>query len=117
LYSSDRFQKPNPFSPDVAVDISDVFKQKIYAMAAHESQYFEWLPWTSGLGEVPEGEQERLDWLAKVRYGSISEEEKKSLRNGMETDATNVESFEICEYGRRPSDEEIRQLFPMLGKK
>lgn len=117
LYSSDRFQKPNPFSPDITVDISDVFKQKIYAMAAHESQYFEWLPWTSGrLDEVPEGDQERLEWLAKVRYGSISEAEKKSLQKWYgNTNATNVESFEICEYGRRPSDEEIRRLFPMLG--
>ncbi|MBR9998243.1 MAG: PIG-L family deacetylase [Cyclobacteriaceae bacterium] len=117
LYSSDRFQKPNPFSPDIVVDISDVFKQKIYAMAAHESQYFDWLPWTAGrLGEVPEGEQERLDWLAEVRYGNISEEEKTSLTKWYgNINATNVESFEICEYGRRPSDEEIRMLFPMLG--
>ena len=118
LYSSDRFQKPNPFTPDITVDISDVFRQKIYAMSAHVSQYFEWLPWTNGrLDEVPEGEQERLDWLAKVRYGSIGAEEKKSLQKWYgNTDATNVESFEICEYGRRPSDEDILKLFPMLGK-
>ena len=25
-----------------------------------------------------------------------------------------AEAFEICEYGRHPSDAEIRQLFPML---
>jgi hypothetical protein len=28
---------------------------------------------------------------------------------------TDAEAFEICEYGRRPGDEEIRKLFPMLG--
>jgi hypothetical protein len=27
-----------------------------------------------------------------------------------------AETFEIGEYGRRPSDEEIKRLFPMLGK-
>jgi hypothetical protein len=27
-----------------------------------------------------------------------------------------AESFEICEYGSRPSDEDIKRLFPMLGK-
>lgn len=27
-----------------------------------------------------------------------------------------VEAFEICEYGAQPYDEEIRRLFPMLGK-
>jgi hypothetical protein len=26
-----------------------------------------------------------------------------------------VEGFEIAEYGRQPSEEEIRRLFPMLG--
>ncbi len=39
LFAQDRFQKPNPFSPDISVDISDVYKQKIYAVAAHESQF------------------------------------------------------------------------------
>ena len=29
---------------------------------------------------------------------------------------TVAEAFEISEYGRIPNDEEIRQLFPMLGK-
>jgi len=26
-----------------------------------------------------------------------------------------AEAFEICEFGRRPNDEEIRKFFPMLG--
>ena len=29
---------------------------------------------------------------------------------------TQAEAFEICEYGRRPSDEEIRKLFPMISE-
>jgi hypothetical protein len=28
-----------------------------------------------------------------------------------------AEAFEICEYGRQPSDEELRKLFPMLPEK
>jgi LmbE family N-acetylglucosaminyl deacetylase len=35
LYSQDRFQKPSPFRADIAVDISDVYDQKIYALDAH----------------------------------------------------------------------------------
>ena len=120
LYAQDRFQKPNPFSPDIAVDISDVFKQKIYAMSAHESQYFEWLPWAGGkLEEVPEGTEARLNWLAKERYGSINDEVRESLIKWYGSEraekVTNAEAFEICEYGKRPSEEEIRILFPMLG--
>ena len=29
---------------------------------------------------------------------------------------TDAESFEICEYGKQPTQEEIKALFPMLGK-
>jgi len=120
LYAQDRFQKPNPFTPDIAVDVSDVFEQKIYAMSAHESQYFEWLPWAGRrLDEVPEDDDERLKWLAKVRYGSISDAVRESLIKWYGAEkaktVTNAEAFEICEYGRRPSEEEIRQFFPMLG--
>jgi LmbE family N-acetylglucosaminyl deacetylase len=121
LYAQDRFQKPNPFEPDITVDITDVYDQKIYGMAAHESQFFEWLPWTSGrLDEVPEIEKTRLEWLAGLRKPQISEEMRQSLEKwyGEEkaADVKVAESFEICEYGRRPSDEEIRRLFPMLGE-
>jgi len=121
LYTEDGFQKPTPFEPDIAVDITDVYDQKVYAMAAHESQFFEWLPWTSGkLDEVPKGEAERLKWLAEQRKPRIDEKEKQSLIKWYgEEKAANTkyaEAFEICEYGRRPSDEEIRELFPMFGK-
>jgi len=121
LYTEDGFQKPTPFEPDIAVDITSVFDQKIYAMAAHESQFFEWLPWTSGkLDQVPKTNEERLKWLAEWRNPNINDKTKQSLIKwyGIEkaSQAKYAEAFEICEYGRRPSDEEIRKLFPMLGK-
>jgi len=121
LYAQDRFQKPYPFEPDITVDITDVYDQKIYGMAAHESQFFEWLPWTSGrLDEVPETEEARLKWLAGLRKPRITKGMRESLVKwyGEEKagDVKVVEAFEICEYGRRPSNEEIRKLFPMLGE-
>lgn len=36
LYSSDRFQKPYPFVPDIAIAIDDVFEQKVDALMALE---------------------------------------------------------------------------------
>ena len=119
LYTEDRFQKPTPFQPDIAVDITDVFDQKIYAMAAHESQFFEWLPWTSGkLEQVPKTEEARLKWLSEWRNPGINATTRQSLikwYGQQKTDSAKyAEAFEICEYGRRPSDEEIRKLFPML---
>jgi LmbE family N-acetylglucosaminyl deacetylase len=119
LFTQDGFQKPYPFQPDITVDITSVFDQKIYAMAAHESQFFEWLPWTNGtLENVPKSEKERLEWLAKWRNSEINPTVKNSLAKwyGIEKagKVKNAEAFEICEFGRRPNDEEIRKLFPMI---
>jgi hypothetical protein len=32
------------------------------------------------------------------------------------TRVKNAEAFEICEYGTQPNEDEIKRLFPMLGK-
>ncbi len=117
LYLQDRFQKPYPFEPDIAIDISDVIDQKIYAMSAHESQFFEWLPWISSQ-EVPKDNDERIAWLKSQRIRPITPAVRESLIKwyGKEhgESISIAEAFEICEYGRRPSDEEIKELFPML---
>jgi LmbE family N-acetylglucosaminyl deacetylase len=118
LYSHDGFKKPYPFEPDIAVNIDAVYDQKIYAMSAHESQFFEWLPWTMGaLDKVPESKQERLDQLSQWRINTPNEKTLECLKKwyGSEaSDVENAEGFEICEYGKQPSDEEIKRLFPML---
>ncbi len=119
LFTQDGFQKPYPFQPDIAVDITSVFDQKIFAMAAHKSQFFEWLPWTNGtLDQVPSTEKERLDWLAKWRTQEIPANIRQSLEKwyGVSKASTvkQAEAFEICEFGRRPTDEDIRKLFPMI---
>lgn len=121
LYAQDRFQKPYPFQPDIAIDISDVYEQKVYGFAAHESQFFEWLPWLSDkLASIPEDEKDRFEWLKLERNKSVSPTVRESLikwygeKKG--NSVTVAEAFEICEYGRYPDDAEIRQLFPMLEK-
>lgn len=121
VYFQDNFQRPNPFRPDIAIDITSVFDQKIHAMDAHESQFYEWLPWIGGyLNEVPKDKAERKKWLAGNRYGRITPAVKASLEKWYGAAAANVknaEAFEICEYGTQPSDDDIRRLFPMLRKK
>lgn len=120
LFAEDRFQKPNPFEPDIAVIIDEVFDQKIYGMAAHESQYFEWLPWTSGnLDNVPRDEKSRLELLAKWRTFAPNASVRKCLKKWYGEEAATAkhsEAFEICEYGKQPNEEEILRLFPMLKK-
>ena len=121
LYYQDHFQRPNPFRPDVAVDITSVYDKKVSGLDAHESQMYEWLPWIGHyLDQVPKDKNERIQWLAKQRAGTITPEIKTSLEKWYGKDkAAQVkyaEAFEICEYGTQPNDEEIKRLFPMLGK-
>jgi LmbE family N-acetylglucosaminyl deacetylase len=119
MYHQDHFQKPAPFRVDIAVDITDTWEKKLAALDAHVSQVYEWLPWVDGrLEEVPKDAAERKKWLAKVRGGGPNEAVRQALAKwyGPERAAKVqvAEAFELCEYGRRPSEADLRQLFPMV---
>ena len=121
MYFEDRFQKPAPFRPDVAISIDEVFDQKISALASHVSQVYEWLPWVDGkLESVPKDDAARLEWLKKNNMRSITPAVRAALEKwyGPERAAQikAAEAFEVCEYGSRPTEDDLRRLFPMLGK-
>jgi LmbE family N-acetylglucosaminyl deacetylase len=124
LYLQDPFQKPYPFQPDIAVDITSTLNKKMDALDAHESQFYQWLPWIEGdLANVPSDKFKRLDYLKKIwsGKGTITPEIRKSLIKWYGAKAGKsfeyAEAFEICEYGKQPTDEEIMELFPMLNPK
>lgn len=119
LYSQDGFQRPNPFRPDVAVAIDSVVEKKIHALDAHVSQVYEWLPWVEGvLDTVPKEPAARLAWLRQQRSGRpLAEDVRAALRKwyGPRAEAVkDAEAFEVCEYGRRPSEADLRRLFPFF---
>lgn len=124
LYMQDRFQKPYPFEPDIVVAIDETIEQKIDALDAHVSQMYEWGPWTNGgdasVAMVPKDPEGRRAWLAermKRNPGQMSDERRSSLKKWYGSDADSVkytEGFEIAEYGYQPTDDEIRNFFPML---
>jgi LmbE family N-acetylglucosaminyl deacetylase len=121
LYFEDHFQRPNPFRPDISIDIDSVFDKKVSALDAHVSQVYEWLPWVDHkLNEVPKDVVERKKWLAAHSAPPINPAVRKALEKwyGAEKGARVkvAESFELCEYGRQPTDDELRRLFPMLGQ-
>src|SRR5262249_39669789 len=121
-YSEDDFRKPNPFKPDVVVPIDPVFDQKVTAIDAIESQFYEWNPWLAGyLDEVPKGRAERLNWLEgrlAKRYGATAEKYRGKLvellgdSRGRAVKA--AEAFEVCEYGAQPTRERLLELFPFF---
>ncbi|CAG5069214.1 hypothetical protein DYBT9623_01950 [Dyadobacter sp. CECT 9623] len=123
LYFRDRFQRPNPFRPDIAIDITNILAKKVDGLDAHVSQFYEWLPWTNqDLANVPKDVVERKKWLlnAMEKRSAVNPEIKVSLEKwyGAQKakDIKYVEVFEICEYGKQPDEAEIKRLFPMLPR-
>jgi LmbE family N-acetylglucosaminyl deacetylase len=121
LYMQDRFQRPYPFQNDIVVGIDKVIDKKIDGLDAHVSQMYEWLPWVAGtLDQVPESAADRRAWLAQrwVRP-NVTDSHRPALEKfygpNVARQIQYVEGFEIAEYGRQPSEAEIRRLFPMLG--
>ncbi len=119
LYFQDNFKKPNPFQPDIAVDITPVIAKKLAGLDAHQSQFYEWLPWIGNYeSEVPKDPAKYKEWLLQKRVAKPNPEVQKSLVKWYgPTRAAKVlyaEAFEICEYGSQPTEAELRNLFPML---
>ena len=123
LFSSDGFQKPYPFQADIAVSIDDVFEQKLDAIHELASQIYE--GGASGSEEFVRGvppasdDAGRRAWLKEKWSGRQSSEAQKyreALAQWYGEDKGKAvkyaEAFEICEYGRKPTVEEIRKLFP-----
>jgi LmbE family N-acetylglucosaminyl deacetylase len=122
MYFQDGFQKPNAFSPDIAVSIDDVIEKKIDMMDAHVSQMYEWLPWVDGtLDKVPKDAAARRRWLRETRAAAPTAAVRAALvkwyGSAQGNAARHAEAFEICEYGARPDEATIRKLFPFLPRK
>ena len=126
LYFYDRFTRPYAFQADVAVSIDDVFDEKIHALDALESQVYE----GGALGSPdtlrkrhandPVKRKELLKERWSERHGAATRRFRDTLvewyREEKGKAIKHAEVFEICEYGRQPSREELRELFPFFGR-
>jgi N-acetylglucosamine malate deacetylase 1 len=128
LYSSDRFQAPYPFRGDIVVAVDEVFDRKLDAIHELTSQAYElgadgnaerysavppesdvparkaWLRKRWSARQADEAEKYRARLKLETRYGAEKGDKVKF-----------AEAFEICEYGRQPNEDEIRQLFPFFN--
>lgn len=126
LYSSDGFKKPYSFNADVAVSVDDVFETKLAAIHELPSQAYE--GGANGSEEhvskvPPESDVAgRKAWLQKgwsnrqsaeanrfrdVLIALYGEERGKAVKY--------AETFEVCEYGSRPSEADLKKLFPFFN--
>lgn len=121
VYFQDGFQKPSPFSPDIAVSIDDVIEKKYDMLDAHESQFYEWLAWHAGnLDKVPKDRKARREWLKTQRRYEPTPAVRQALVKWYGAEAAAKvkysEAFEVCEYGSRPNEADLRRLFPFFTK-
>ena len=123
LYFPDRFQKPNPFEPDIVVAIDDVVDKKLNALVELESQFVEGCV-SGNESMIPKNEAERAAAHDNVRERfrrrfEVTDNKYRAKLTELygEKKAKSVkyaEAFEVCEYGRRPSAAELKKLFPFF---
>jgi LmbE family N-acetylglucosaminyl deacetylase len=123
MYYTDRFQKPQPSKPDIAVVLDPVMDRFLDALLIIESQFIE------GGAEgnpslVPKNETERKARFAEVRkrmadrYANLAKRYRNVLVDWYGKDkgekAQYALAYEVCEYGRQPSRDELKRLFPFV---
>lgn len=115
LLMSDFFSQPLKFKASLAVNVDDVYDEKITAIHCHASQVYEWLPWIDGRSPAPEDEAGRLEFLKgwmSPRDARAADDARECLVEiyGAEkgTAIKHAETYEISEYGRQVSAEELR---------
>jgi LmbE family N-acetylglucosaminyl deacetylase len=125
LFYQDRFQKPNPFAADIVVGIDSVIDKKVEAAVALASQTLEggcngnerYYPANDPAKRKAREKEVRQRFYG--RFASTANRFRKELADWYGQDRAekikHAEAFEICEYGRRPSEEEIRKLFPFFS--
>ncbi len=123
FYYPDRFQKPNPFQPDVIISIDSVMEKKLDALAIMESQFYE--GGANGYPELmPSDPEKQKQRKQEVREGFARRNQGVATRfRAKLTDwypaaqaekIKHAEAFELCEYGAQPNKAELKKLFPFF---
>ena len=120
LYYSDAFRKPYPFDPTLVVGIDATAEKKWACISAMPSQFGDRASWqASTRPDVPQADDAREAFLlegVKQRGIAVADQYRQRLTElwGAEAAAgvEYAEAFELSEYGRQPTMEELKALFP-----
>jgi len=121
LYYSDAFQDPKPFNPTIVVGIDEVADKKWRCVSAMPSQFGDKDSWQGRtLTNVPDGDREREAYLldiVKKRNEDVANQYRDRLIALYGREAGQkvkyAEAFQLTQYGRQVSVEELKRLFPM----
>jgi LmbE family N-acetylglucosaminyl deacetylase len=120
MYYSDGFVDPKPFEPSVVVGIDEVADKKWKCVSAMPSQFGDKDSWQGRtLPNVPAGDREREAYLlelVKKRNVAVAEQYRQQLvaLYGKERGQAfkYAEAFQLGQYGRQPSPDELKRMFP-----
>lgn len=120
LYYSDAFLKPYPFEPTIVVGIDNVAQKKWDCVSAMPSQFGDEHSWqASTISTTPKEADKRPSYLLdlfKQRNADVANKYRSRLielyGDARGTKIRYAEAFELCQYGRQPSLQELKQLFP-----
>src|SRR2546428_1574816 len=120
FYYSDAFQDPKPFNPTIVVGIDEVADKKWRCIAAMPSQFGDKDSWQGRtLPNVPQGDREREAYLldiVKKRNEDVANQYRDRLIALYGSEAGRkvkyAEAFQLTQYGRQASVDELKRLFP-----
>jgi N-acetylglucosamine malate deacetylase 1 len=122
MYYSDSFQDPKPFTPTIVVGIDDVAEKKWRCISAMPSQFGDKDSWQARtLPNVPQTDGERQAFLVDIvknRGSALANQYRERLiaLYGKERGEKikYAEAFQLSQYGRQASVEELKGMFPTL---
>jgi LmbE family N-acetylglucosaminyl deacetylase len=123
IYMRDFHTASFSYIPDFAIAIDKVWETKLAACGAHESQVIEYNPEMEGvLDEVLASKEVQADFLYhntspfSIVRPDIRLALEKWYGNEEAKEVSYAEEFEIAEYGRQITEEDVFELFPMMSK-
>jgi LmbE family N-acetylglucosaminyl deacetylase len=120
MYYSDNFQDPKPFTPTIVVGIDQVAEKKWKCVSAMPSQFADKDSWQGRtVPNVPQDDRQRASYLlemVKKRNMGVAEQYRARLVELHGPDygkkVQYAEAFQLGQYGRQASLEELKQMFP-----
>lgn len=119
----DGFTYPRKLRADVMVPVDEQMPRLLDALACHETQFFEWLPYDMGLeAELPPAGDAAArrdfiyrNWVAPRKAVDADEHRAELVARlgaarGRAIRA--IECFELSEYGAQPTPDELKDWFP-----
>jgi N-acetylglucosamine malate deacetylase 1 len=120
MYYSDGFQDPKPFTASIVVGIDDVAEKKWQCVSAMPSQFGDKDSWQGRtLPNVPAGDRERAAYMLEIvkkRNIAVADQYRErlvALYGDRGRKVQYAEAFQLGQYGRQASLDELKQMFPL----